>query len=107
MPANDPQGTRGLLIDLFLLMKTVATHGVDHPLTAKSANLVVESTRKATPPVELFCMAKTSTSIGAAIAGTEAASPSAVTIAAAVLRKRSCIFDPCRRVSPDLVQSKD
>ncbi len=53
MPTHDPQGTRGLLIDLFLLMKTIGTHGADHPLTAKGASLVVESLKKAVPPVEL------------------------------------------------------
>lgn len=53
MPAHDPQGTRGLLIDLFLLMKTIGTHGADHPLTAKGANLLAESLKKAEPPVEL------------------------------------------------------
>ncbi len=53
MPAHDPQGTRGLLIDLFLLMKTIGTHGADHPLTAKGGNLVAESLKKAAPPIEL------------------------------------------------------
>ncbi len=53
MPAHDPQGTRGLLIDVFLLMKTLGTHGADHPLTAKGANLVAESIKKAGLPIEL------------------------------------------------------